>query len=599
MFDIFVLPFCAGVVALLAVSLMKYIRWINSFSKRQQITIRRNILSINILPAIWEMFRECLLHWRITQRNLLLGYMHRSLAFGWFLLIVVGFVQALMACPGGHPFYAAIFFNYFEPRSERIVEFAHSQQIATLMDVLLLYVLSGLFLAMLKKVWSKPLGMKRTTKHNLTDRIAKFSLWCIFPLRLLAEGATSSIYGNGGFLVRWVGTVIAAIGLDSAEIEYLLWVLYSLALGTFFTLMPFTRYMHIFTEVFLIYFRKNGVIEGNKPSGYTKFELSACSRCGICIDHCPVNRELGISNTQGVYLLQTIRNKDLWHRAEQIAANCMVCDRCQVECPVGIDLATIRRQVRSEAHTAIDKPVGYNYLERVHPFNAIGRIAYFGGCMSHLTPGITSAMEQIFKAAGQPYWYMDKEQSICCGRPLLQQGLVKQAEVLRRKNRDMITRSGATMLVTSCPICYQSLVKEYQLSIKVMHHTEYIDMLLRSGKLKVKAGSERIAYHDPCELGRGCGIYQAPRDVLGSVGTLLKTKEERANSLCCGYNLGNISISTDQQQLVRDAALGNLLAPNPDTIATACPMCKRSFARANAIPVKDIAEIVADSLVQD
>ena len=596
MFSVFVLPFCAGVAALFVISVVKYCIWIFRFSKRQHVAVRRTILSFKILPAIWEMFRECLLHWRITKRNLLLGYMHRSLAFGWFLLIVVGFVQAVMACPDGHPFYAAIFFNYFEPRSDRIADYAQSQQMATLMDILLLYVLSGLFLAMFKKVWSKPLGMKRTTRHNLTDRIAKFSLWCIFPLRLLAEGATASIYGNGGFLVRWVGTVIAAIGLDSSEIEYVLWLLYSLALGTFFTLMPFTRYMHIFTEVFLIYFRKLGLIEGDKPSGYTKFELSACSRCGICIDNCPVNRQLGISNTQGVYLLQTIRNKDLRHRVEQIAANCMVCDRCQVECPVGIDLATIRRQVRTKSNEVIDKPVGYNYLERVHPFNAIGRVAYFGGCMSHLTPGITNAMEQIFKAVGQPYWYMDKEQSICCGRPLLQQGLVKQAEVLRRKNRDMITRSGATMLVTSCPICYQSFVKEYQLSIKVMHHTEYIDMLLRSGRLKVKQGSERIAYHDPCELGRGCGIYDAPREVLACVGTLLKTKEEREDSLCCGYNLGNMAISTEQQQLVRDAALDNLLHAEPDTIATACPMCKRALGRANAAPVKDVAELVADAL---
>ena len=110
MFSIFVLPFCIGVVALLVISVVKYYNWIHGFDRKQQMLVRKNVLSWRFLPAIWEMFRECLLHWRITRHNVLLGYMHRSLAFGWFLLIVVGAVQAVVAYPDGHPFYVAIFF---------------------------------------------------------------------------------------------------------------------------------------------------------------------------------------------------------------------------------------------------------------------------------------------------------------------------------------------------------------------------------------------------------------------------------------------------------------------------------------------------------
>ncbi|MBQ1408536.1 MAG: 4Fe-4S dicluster domain-containing protein [Bacteroidales bacterium] len=597
-FSIFVIPFCAGVLFLLVISVWKYWRWIRSFDKLQRATIRRNIWTWRFLPAIWEAFREGLLHWRITKKNLILGYMHRSLAFGWFLLIVVGAVQASLAYPHGHPLWVAIFYNYFEPESGP-VNFPQAELFANLMDLLLIYVLSGLFLAMFKKVWSRPLGMKRTTRHTLMDRVAKMALWCIFPLRLLSEASTSALYGNGGFMTRWLGGALNSIGLADPAFEYSCWLLYSIALGTFFCLMPFSRYMHIFTEVFLIYFRQLGVHDSNRKTGYTMFELSACSRCGICIDGCPMNRELGIVNMQGVYMLQSVRNLELQRNAESLAENCLMCDRCVADCPVNINLSVIRRQVRIKNKKDVDTKGSYSYLRNVQPFNSIGRVAYFGGCMSHLTPGITSAMETIFDAVGQKYWYMDKEETICCGRPLLQQGFENQAAELRRKNTEMIHGSKATMLITSCPICYQSFKKEYNLTIPVMHHTEYIDMLIREGRLKLRHDDQRVAYHDPCELGRGCGIYDQPRNVLKATSILLHCNNEREKSLCCGFNLGNPTLDLEQQTKIRDAARDNLLATNPDIIATACPMCKKAFLRAENIPVKDIAEIVAEKIINE
>ncbi|MCR4828721.1 MAG: (Fe-S)-binding protein [Bacteroidales bacterium] len=600
-FAFYVLPFCAGVVALLVISVWKYWRWIRHLDKLQRATVQKNIWTWKFLPAIWETVRESLLHLRISKKNLVLGYMHRSLAFGWFLLIVVGALQAYLAWPHGHPLWAAIFFNYFEPAERAGISpnFTHAALMANIMDALLIYVLSGLALAMLKKLWSRPLGMKRTTRHTLVDRLTKLSLWCIFPLRLLSEGLTSSMFGNGGFMVKALGTVLATLNFDNEYCEYTSWMLYSIALGTFFTLMPFSRYMHIFTEVFLIYFRQLGVSDSNKKTGYTMFELSACSRCGICIDGCPMNKELGVRNMQGVYMLQSIRNKERQSHQEALAENCLMCDRCVADCPVGIDLSIVRRQVRIQNKENIDKQSTYEYLKPIKAFNAIGRVAYFGGCMSHLTPGITEAMESIFQTVGQPYWFMDQEQGICCGRPLLQQGFEKQAAELRRKNSELIANSKATMLITSCPICYQSFKKEYNLAIPVVHHTEYLAAMLKNGKLKVRFDDRKVAYHDPCELGRGCGIYDEPRYVLKNTTNLLKTKEEREHSLCCGFNMGNPLLDLEQQTKVRNAARDNLMAVHPDVIATACPMCKKAFAHADTTAVKDVAEIVAANLVKN
>lgn len=588
-FHPFVFPFVFGTVALFVICGYKYVRWIKQFDEEQKRVIRKNIFSTKILPAIWEMFCECLLHLRISKKNRRLGYMHRSIAFGWFLLIVFGAVESRLGIKGPFHFWCAIFYRFFHHNPPaNSTEFFFTQ----LMDLLLLYVLSGLFLALLKKIHSRILGMRRTTRHTKMDIACKVSLWAIFPLRLLSESVTARLYGNGGFLTQTIGDLF---GRNAATfLEMPLWSLYSLALCIFFLMFPFTRYMHIFAEVFLIYFRKIGVREGEKLSGYTKYELSACSRCGMCIDGCPLYNELDINDVQSVYLLRNMRNLEHKMDLEKAAANCLMCHRCAEDCPVDLDLMNIRRISRDKGD--LDFSDGYRYLDKVSGFNAVGRVVYFGGCMSQLTPSITAAMKEVFNAAGQKYWHIDENRSICCGRPLLQQGFNNQAASLRAENTRLIAESHAVALVTSCPICYHSFKDEYDLPIPVYHHTEYIDMLMKSGRLSTDKCNESFTYHDPCELGRGSGIYKQPRDILSAIGELRQIAKERDESLCCGMNLGNTVLTKDEQTRLRDAALSVLTEPAPDVVVTACPMCKKAFNHGTKVNVKDIAEIVAENL---
>ena len=588
-FSPFVLPFIFGVIALVVICCIKYARWIKQLDRVQKTIIRKNIFTLKFIPAAWEAVREGLLHRKVYNRNFLLGYMHSSIALGWFLLIVVGAIESNLAVQTYKPFWVSIFYRYFIHDHQA---FKYAGLFADIMDLLLLYVLSGVIIAYVKSVFKRVVGMKKTTKHVVFDRFTKFSLWLIFPLRLISESMTAALYNNGGIITQTLGNMINYAVADNLEV--LSWSLYSIALGTFFAAMPFSRYMHIFTEIILIYFRKLGVKENEKKSGYTMFELSACSRCGICIDHCPLSKDLGLQGVQSVYFLRDLRYKRL---KEEIADNCLMCDRCVAECPVGLELTMIRRQMRYKDD--LDLHDNYRYTDNIQSFNSIGRVVYFAGCMSHLTPGITESMVQIFDAVDQKYWFMDKDRTICCGRPLLQQGFTVQASDLRRKNTELIKQSGATMLITSCPICYQSFKKEYNLPIKVMHHTEYIQELIKSGKLKIRKDDLKVVYHDPCELGRGCGIYQQPRQILKSTTTLLRTKYEKEKSLCCGHNLGNTVISLEQQTKIRLAAMDNLCSKNPDLIVTACPMCKKAFTRASDFPVKDIAEVVKDNMIQE
>jgi Fe-S oxidoreductase len=348
--------------------------------------------------------------------------------------------------------------------------------------------------------------------------------------------------------------------------------------------------MHIPTEVALIFLRKWGATAGEQYSGMTDVQLNACSRCGICIDSCQLNFAAEINHVQSVYFIRDTRYKNL---TDEVANNCLMCGRCVEACPVGLELTVIRQQLRNKAEIP-----GKHYFDysQSSDINKKTDVIYFAGCMSHLTPTIIIAMKKIFNKAGEKFWFMDEEKGLCCGRPMRQQGFVQQSKDLISKNMRLIASSGAKLLVTSCPICYKSFTEEYVLDIPVMHHSEYIKMLLDKKKITVTKLDISMVYHDPCELGRGSGIYEQPRDILRQTGNLRVSEFEKENALCCGGSLSNTVIELDTQIKIRNHALEVLTESKPDVLATSCPLCKKSFVHGNKAKVMDIAEIVAECL---
>jgi len=85
----FVFPFVVGMLFIFIYLPVIYVTWLRKNSLADFKTILRSIFTTNTLKAVREIFSECLLHRRIFRYNIRLGYMHMSLAFGWFLLIVV------------------------------------------------------------------------------------------------------------------------------------------------------------------------------------------------------------------------------------------------------------------------------------------------------------------------------------------------------------------------------------------------------------------------------------------------------------------------------------------------------------------------------
>jgi Fe-S oxidoreductase len=191
---------------------------------------------------------------------------------------------------------------------------------------------------------------------------------------------------------------------------------------------------------------------------------------------------------------------------------------------------------------------------------------------------------------------MDKDGGVCCGRPLMLAGLEKEARELINFNSDVIWKSGAKTLVTSCPICYKVFRESYYLDVEVLHHSQYIRRLIEEGTLRMNYSRKKIVFHDPCELGRGSGVYDEPRQVLSHVAVLQPTDYDGINSLCCGGSLGDIKIDQDSRNRIATDVVNKLTAGKPDLIATACPLCKKTLSKVSETPVSDIAEIVASEI---
>lgn len=110
-----------------------------------------------------------------------------------------------------------------------------------------------------------------------------------------------------------------------------------------------------------------------------------------------------------------------------------------------------------------------------------------------------------------------------------------------------------------------------------------------------------MVYHDPCELGRGCGVYEEPRAVLAQSGTLVKAAKEYDESVCCGGSLGSLTLDSRDRLKVTESSISNLMAGDPETIVTACPLCLKTFSESapEKVRVKDFAETVCSSIEKD
>ncbi|HBB92329.1 MAG: hypothetical protein A2X22_10055 [Bacteroidetes bacterium GWF2_49_14] len=587
LFDPFVLLFTAGFSVTGIWFIYKVYRWLAGLSSADRSLVFHGVFSARLWKALIETISESLIHRKVFSRNPRLGYMHMSLAFGWFMLILIGNIESTWYTGDlFKPIYVSVFWRFFDP-GPAFPRAAWQPGFAFIMDLFLLLVLSGLLFAIVKRFRSRLVGLKRTTRQQPVDRLALTALWLIFPARLIAESMTCGAHGTGSFLTGTLGHLFS-FAFSPSPLVLPTWWFYSFILSSFFFLLPFTRYAHIPSEPVLIFLRRFGVRVSIESPSFTDLNLHACSSCGICLDACQLSEVMPGKQVQSNYFNRALRNganpPHQW--------DCLLCGRCGSACPVGVELIPIRQLQRPD--TGIGRGLQLPGLVGKNGHKVT--ILYFAGCMTHLTPGIISSMRKIFDQSGASWHFFDADGQNCCGRPLKLAGQTQAASELKKKLEQDFLRSGAGLLVTSCPICFRIFNEEYRLpGMRVLHHSQYISELLEWKRIKVGPSGLSAAYHEPCELGRGSGILVEPGLVIRSL--FHSDVTPSGEGLCCGGSLGGVALEPEVRKAVARGAAEQLTVNHPDVLITACPLCKKTFKPVTSIPVQDIAEATAHYLI--
>lgn len=222
---------------------------------------------------------------------------------------------------------------------------------------------------------------------------------------------------------------------------------------------------------------------------------------------------------------------------------------------------------------------------------------------------VTRAVATLLHHAGVKFAVLGTEET-CTGDPAKRAGNEFLFQMQAMQNIQVMNAYGVKKVVTACPHCFNTLKNEYPElggTYHVVHHSQLLQELMEAGKLKVEGGSfkgKKITYHDPCYLGRGNDIYEAPREVITRLDAdLAEMKRSRQKGFCCGAG---------GAQMFKEAEKGNkevnverseeALALQPEVIAVACPFCNtmmndgvKHFEKEDSVKVLDIAEILLQS----
>ena len=224
---------------------------------------------------------------------------------------------------------------------------------------------------------------------------------------------------------------------------------------------------------------------------------------------------------------------------------------------------------------------------------------------------ITKAFAQILKKAGVSFAVLGKEE-MCTGDPARRSGNEFLFQMMAYNNIQILNGYGVKKIVTACPHCFNVLRNEYPAlggNYDVIHHTTLLQQLIDDGRIKLKDGGafkgQRITYHDSCYLGRGNGVYEAPREVLQALDVeLVEMKRCRSNGLCCGA--GGAQMFKEEEAgdtRINFTRSEEAIETGATIIAANCPFCTTMLSdgvknkeQEDNVKVLDIAEMVAQSM---
>ncbi|GFO56380.1 electron transfer flavoprotein [Geomonas sp. Red276] len=386
----------------------------------------------------------------------------------------------------------------------------------------------------------------------------------------------------------------------------------------------------------------------------------ACTECGRCQASCPAaSTGKPLNPRQVIHAIKVnllANGPSLRHggapkipligaegegtTSEDAVWSCTTCGICMSVCPVLIEhmpkVVKMRRQLvqmkssfPEELLTLFENmegrsnPWGIAPTERtkwhsgmeVKPFEA-GKTEYLfwagcAGAFDSRQKHATVAMATILNAAGVSWGTLGKDEK-CCGDSLRRLGNEYVFDKLARENVHLFKERGVVKVVTQCPHCFTTLKNDYRqygIELEVVHHSELIAELIKSGRLKLnKKVTElgKLLFHDSCYLGRHNDVYEAPRQAIQQATGARPDEFDRngKESFCCGAGGGRMWQEETEGERINLNRVKEAVAKKPDTICVSCPYCMTMMEdglkdlQATGTQVKELAEVVAEALRQ-
>jgi Fe-S oxidoreductase len=233
------------------------------------------------------------------------------------------------------------------------------------------------------------------------------------------------------------------------------------------------------------------------------------------------------------------------------------------------------------------------------------------GSFDERSQKITRAFAQIMDKVGVKFAIMGKEE-MCTGDPARRAGNEFLFQMMAYNNIQLLNGYNVKKVVTTCPHCFNIFKNEYPAlggNFEVMHHTTFLQQLINEGKITLKGGGvfkgKKITYHDSCYLGRGNGIYEAPREVLLALDAeLVEMKKCRTNGMCCGAGGAQMFKEEEKgENRVNFERAEQAIDTGAQIIAANCPFCTtmltdgiKNKEKEDTVKVMDVAEMVAMSM---
>jgi Fe-S oxidoreductase len=379
-------------------------------------------------------------------------------------------------------------------------------------------------------------------------------------------------------------------------------------------------------------------------------EYLHCIRCGLCLSVCPLYR-LTLNETDSprarVALLRAVREELVERPTAETAAlffRCVLCGACTFACPSGVTVDRVLELTRgemadlglapeplvalgdriAEGHNISGEPNENRLMWADNlPFLPTGvgkeqaEVVYFVGCVSAMFPrsySVAQSFVELLEKADVDYGLLG-EKEWCCGYPQAISGEPDRARETMRHNLEAVRALRPKTLVTTCPSCYHFWKHTYPVALEedleseglgfeVVHATEFLADLLEAGRIPLRDDlrEQVVTYHDPCDLGRKSGVFDAPRRIIAQLPavTLVEMPENREGSHCCGGG-GNLeSFDPDLSGAIAARRIQQAAETGAKTVLSACQQCERTLltaARSERIRVraKDIVEAVLDA----